>query len=183
MPCSSWPTQSPSVTRPPPTPATERLFGFYRHLALWVLQGWLAMFYFGAGYAKVTQSPEKLALMMQWPAEVYPAFVHQVGWAEIGAAVGMLVPLAPWRRLRWVLLAAAVGLAADAATMTVYHGVAGPPLLSALNGALFLMAGLVVAGRRHKRRETRRKTATADGRTAAPPRLCRSAQAPRNEGG
>ena len=37
------------------TPARSRLAASYRNLTLWTLQGWLAMFFIAAGYAKLSE--------------------------------------------------------------------------------------------------------------------------------
>ena len=50
------------------TPARSRLAASYRNLTLWTLQGWLAMFFIAAGYAKLTVSLETLTALMSWPA-------------------------------------------------------------------------------------------------------------------
>ena len=40
----------------------------YKNIALWTLQGWLAMFFIAAGYAKLTESMTNLITLMGWPA-------------------------------------------------------------------------------------------------------------------
>lgn len=36
----------------------------YKNIALWTLQGWLAMFFIAAGYAKLTESMTNLITLM-----------------------------------------------------------------------------------------------------------------------
>lgn len=45
----------PSSLSTPWSPSQARLRRHQTNLALWTLQGWLAMFYIGAGYAKLTE--------------------------------------------------------------------------------------------------------------------------------
>ena len=40
----------------------------YRNIALWTLQGWIAMFFIAAGYAKLTEPMTNLINLMGWPA-------------------------------------------------------------------------------------------------------------------
>ena len=44
------------------TPARARLNQSYRNLTLWTLQGWIAMFFIAAGYAKLSEPMENLAI-------------------------------------------------------------------------------------------------------------------------
>lgn len=133
--------------RPAPNTAAERLARLRRHLALWVLQSWLAMFYIGAGYAKLTQPHDILSLLMTWPARTTLDLVHALGWIEIGLAVGLLTPLISWPRFRLVMIVAAGGLLADASSMLWYHMLEGHGFLAAVNGTLAIMALIVVLGR------------------------------------
>jgi len=67
------------------------------NLLLWTLQGWLAMFYIGTGYAKISEPLESLALLMDWPRLAGPDLVQLLGLADIGLASGMLLPLISWK--------------------------------------------------------------------------------------
>ena len=42
------------------SPAQIRLCDTYRNLGLWTFQGWIAMFFIAAGYAKLTVSMDTL---------------------------------------------------------------------------------------------------------------------------
>lgn len=64
-----------------------------RHLALWTLQGWIAMFFLAACYAKLTEPVDILPLMLGWPEMADEVFVRGVGALEIGLAAGVLAPL------------------------------------------------------------------------------------------
>lgn len=103
------------------TPARARLFASYRNLTLWTLQGWLAMFFFAAGYAKLTESMTNLVHLMSWPALVPDALVRGLGATEMVLAVLMLAPVVSWRHGRPLLVTAAVGLLALESVMLVFH--------------------------------------------------------------
>ena len=82
----------------------------YRNLALWTLQGWLAMFFLAAGYAKLSEPMQNLIVLMQWPALVSETFVRGVGVAEMALALMVLTPLISWRFGRPLRLTATAGL-------------------------------------------------------------------------
>jgi hypothetical protein len=135
-----------------PVPASTRLIRFYRHVFLWVLQGWLAMFYLGAALAKLSQPHDLLAYLMGWPARVDPGLVAMVGWLELALAVGLISPLISWRRCRPVLMLGAAGLLCDAFVMGGYHALAGHVGLTLVNVALVVLAATVLIGRHQEAR-------------------------------
>ena len=105
---------SADLAPPRPTlPASVRLVRFRRHLFLWVLQVWLAMFFIGAAAAKLTEPLDTLSYLLGWPAVVNPAFVQAVGWVELTLAIAVLAPLASWSIFRPVLLIGAAGIRID----------------------------------------------------------------------
>ncbi len=102
------------------TPRTRALAG-YRNLTLWTFQGWIAMFFIAAGYAKLTESIENLTVLMQWPALASPAFVRGLGVVEIILAVMVLTPLISWRLGRPLVVLAATGLLVLQGVMLIWH--------------------------------------------------------------
>lgn len=82
----------------------------YLNIALWTFQGWIAMFFIAAGYAKVSEPMANLIVLMQWPALTSEAFVRGLGVAEMVLAVMVLAPLISWRFGRPLLRTAAAGL-------------------------------------------------------------------------
>lgn len=94
------------------TPARARLNASYRNLTLWTLQGWIAMFFIAAGYAKLSEPMANLIELMRWPALVEPNLVRGLGVAEIILAVLVLAPLVSWTHGRPLLVMAASGLLA-----------------------------------------------------------------------
>ena len=93
----------------------------YLNLTLWTFQGWIAMFFVAAGYAKLTESMENLTVLMHWPAMASVNFVRGLGVVEIVLAAMMLAPLISWRFGRPLLLTASVGLLALQSIMLILH--------------------------------------------------------------
>jgi len=93
----------------------------YLNLALWTFQGWIAMFFIAAGYAKLTESMENLTVLMHWPAMASVNFVRGLGVVEIVLALMVLSPLVSWRFGRPLLLTASVGLLALQTIMLILH--------------------------------------------------------------
>lgn len=103
------------------TPARSRLNASYRNLTLWTLQGWIAMFFIAAGYAKLSEPMVNLVELMKWPALAAPNMVRGLGVAEIVLALLMLAPLVSWKHGRPLLLMAATGLLALETVMLALH--------------------------------------------------------------
>lgn len=130
-----------------PSASSRRLSRLYRHLALWVLQSWLAMFYIAAGYAKLTQPQEMLAVLMTWPADASLHTIHMIGWAELIFAIGMVIPLISWSLFHRLMQVACIGLMAEATLMAVYHASGQYLGLALVNVALAVMSMTVIWGR------------------------------------
>ncbi|HEV7354207.1 MAG TPA: DoxX family protein [Brevundimonas sp.] len=125
----------------------ERLRATRRNLLLWTFQGWLAMFFVAAGYAKLTEPLDHLALLFSWSGAASSGFVRGVGLVEVVAGLALLAPLASWRLGRPPLLGAAALLAAMALIMAVVHGLQLEAGAVLLNVVLFTLAATVVRGR------------------------------------
>ncbi|WP_299177370.1 DoxX family protein [uncultured Brevundimonas sp.] len=105
------PKKSPSADGAAgPTPAAHRLRAFYLHMALWTVQAWLAMFFVGAAYAKLTQPQELLGLLLGWSQGVDHDIVRAVGMIELALALGVLAPLVAWRGGGQVMAFSAIGM-------------------------------------------------------------------------
>lgn len=129
-------------------PASQRLRHLYRHLGLWVLQGWLAMFFMGAAIAKLSQPHELLVHLMQWPEFFDAGAVRLAGAVEMALALGILAPLVSWRLFGPVLLLCTAAMLLEALIMGGYHLIMGHPGLAAVNVILAAFAGGVLYGRR-----------------------------------
>ncbi|WP_298162518.1 DoxX family protein [Brevundimonas sp.] len=136
------------ATRAPISAARARAVAGYRNLALWTLQGWAAMFFFAAGYAKLTEPLDNLVALMNWPALVSENLVRGVGIVEVVLALGMLAPLMSWKLGRWPLLISAAGLIALEVVMLAVHAFSFDIGLALTNLALLAITIPVLLGRR-----------------------------------
>lgn len=129
-----------TLTAPAPraavTPARARLHAVQAHMALWSLQGWLAMFFIAAGYTKLTEPHDILIHLMGWPEAVGLAWLRNLGALELVLATLTLVPLASWRIGRPLLLAAGGGLLVLETVFLVLHALRGDVGLAVTNLAL-----------------------------------------------
>ncbi len=130
------------------TPAQVRLRMFRGHLAMWTLQAWLAMVFIGAAYAKLTQPPELLEIMLGWPKAVDMRFVWAVGAIELGLGLGLLAPALSWRLFGPLMTVAALSAAGAGAGMAIVHIVRHEAGFAALNIAITTAAITVVVVRR-----------------------------------
>lgn len=94
---------SRGVPAPVPTKSQLKLRAHYRSMARWTLQGWLTMFYLGAGYAKLNESPELLGVLLIWPSHVDPFVVRALGGLELFMALGFILTLSPAVPARLIL--------------------------------------------------------------------------------
>ncbi|WP_333610527.1 DoxX family protein [Brevundimonas bullata] len=121
----------------------------YLNLTLWTFQGWIAMFFIAAGYAKLTESMENLTVLMHWPALASVSFVRGLGVVEIVLAVMMLAPLISWRFGRPLVLTASVGLLALQSIMLILHAMEMNLGLALTNLFLIAITAPVLWFRRH----------------------------------
>ena len=126
------------------TPARSRLAASYRNLTLWTLQGWLAMFFIAAGYAKLSEPMANLVELMRWPGLVAGNMVRGLGVAEITLAVLVLAPLVSWKHGRPLLVMAAGGLLALETVMLALHAVGLEGGLALTNLVLIAITGPVL---------------------------------------
>ena len=120
----------------------------YLNLTLWTFQGWIAMFFIAAGYAKLTEPMTNLINLMGWPAVAPDNMVRGLGVVEIVLAMGVLSPLISWRVGRPLLLTATVGLIVMEATMMMIHALSQDFGLAAVNAVLLAITVPVLLGRR-----------------------------------
>ena len=135
-----------SITRS--TTPRDRTIATWRNLSLWTLQGWIAMFFIAAGYAKITESMDNLIVLLNWPALVGESFVRGVGIAEVVLAIGVLAPLASWKFGRPILMVATAGLIALETIMLGVHALGGDISLAIVNVFLLAITVPVLIGRR-----------------------------------
>lgn len=142
---------APNAPRPTLSAAQIRNRAAFRNLTLWTLQGWVAMFFVAAGYAKLTESMSNLTALMTWPALVSESLVRGIGIVEIVLALGMIAPLVSWKLGRWPLLVSAVGLIGLETAMLGVHAIGLDVGLALTNVALLAITIPVLLGRRAPR--------------------------------
>ena len=130
------------------TTAPSRSRAAYANIALWTLQGWIAMFFIAAGYAKLTEPMTNLINLMGWPAMAPENMVRGLGVVEIVLAMGVLSPLISWRIGRPLLMTAATGLIVLESTMLVIHALSQDVGLAVVNAILLAFTVPVLLGRR-----------------------------------
>ena len=119
----------------------------YRHMALWTLQGWLAMFFVAAGYAKLSQPMEILIILLSWPVHFAPAAVRLLGALEVLLAAAVLSPLISWTFGRPLLVSATMAMLALEAMMFIIHAMSFEWSHALINLALGLMTAIVFVQR------------------------------------
>jgi uncharacterized membrane protein YphA (DoxX/SURF4 family) len=62
------------------------------NIALWIVQGLLALAFAGAGFMKVSQPKEKLQPTMAYVEDLSAGTVKLIGTAELLAALGLILP-------------------------------------------------------------------------------------------
>lgn len=137
--------QPPARTGPAQT--GSRAAHPYAGIYLWTLQGWMAMFYLAAAFAKLTEPLEHLTILMTWPKWVTLETVQHVGVTEGVLALGLVAPLVSRRTGLWIMLASAGLLTLNAAAMTVLYLVLRDPGMVATNLALAAMGAAILTGR------------------------------------
>lgn len=130
------------------TPAQIRLCSTYKNLGLWTFQGWIAMFFIAAGYAKLTEPMDNLIALMSWPALVSADLVRGIGIVEVVLALGVLAPLVSWRIGRPILMVSALGLLAMETVMLGVHLTGQDLGLTVVNLILMALTATVLIGRR-----------------------------------
>lgn len=119
----------------------------YRHMALWTLQGWLAMFFVAAGYAKLSQPMEMLIILLSWPVHFAPPAVRLLGALEVLLAAAVLSPLISWTFGRPLLVSATMAMLALEAMMFIIHAMSFEWSHALINLALGLMTAIVFVQR------------------------------------
>jgi hypothetical protein len=79
-------------------------------MALWTAQAWLAMFFAGAAYSKLTQSQEILGHLLGWSEGVDLPVLRALGMIELVLAFGVLAPLVAWRGGGQVMALSVIGI-------------------------------------------------------------------------
>jgi len=127
-----------------PLTRRDRTVATWRNLTLWTLQGWVAMFFIAAGYAKLTEPMANLIDLMIWPAMAPENLVRGLGLAEVVLALMLLAPLTSWKVGRPLLVAGAIGLVVLETAMLGVHALGGDFGLAVVNAVLLAFTGPVL---------------------------------------
>ena len=115
-------------------------------IALWVIQGLLAVAFLGAGASKLSQPKEKLLKNMAWVEDFSQPAVRLIGAAEVLGAIGVVVP-ALTGIVPWLTPLAALGLVLLMVGAALTHLRRKEYSNIAINAALLVLATLVAYGR------------------------------------
>jgi hypothetical protein len=118
-------------------------------IALWIVQGLLALTFVGTGFWKIATPIPELAVKMPWMGEVSPSFLYATALFDILAGVGVLVPSLTRIRPGLTVLAA-LGCVALMVGAIVFHVLRGEAANTPFNFFLVALALFVAWGRHSK---------------------------------
>jgi putative oxidoreductase len=114
-------------------------------IALWIVQGLLALVFLLVGVVKSVAPLESLKKNMTWIEYVAPWQARFIGIAEVLGAIGLIAP-----KLTGILpqltIAAAIGLVIVMVGAIVYHGRRKEYSAASATIVLFLLAAFVAVG-------------------------------------
>ncbi len=116
------------------------------NIALWIVQGLLALAFLAAGVMKTFAPLETLKKNMPWTGQVPVWLVRFIGVAELLGGIGLILP-AVTHILPWLTIAAAVGLALVMILAAIYHASHKEWSGIGVNAVLLLLALFIVLGR------------------------------------
>ena len=116
-------------------------------IALWIVQGLLAVTFAGTGIWKVATPIPELAAKMPWMGEVSPSFLYATALFDTLGGFGLVVPSLTRIRPGLTVLAA-LGCATLMASAIVFHIVRGEAASTPFNFVLAALALFVAWGRR-----------------------------------
>jgi len=112
------------------------------NIAIWVIQGLLAVMFGMAGAMKATQEKEKLAEKMPWANDYSASMIKFIGVSELLGGIGLVVP-----QLTGILpiltVLAALGLIAVMILAAAYHLRKGENKEVIINVVLLVLAAVV----------------------------------------
>ena len=115
-------------------------------VALWAIQGLLAVAFLGAGTMKLSQPKEKLAANMGWVEDFSQPAVRLIGAVEVLGAIGLMLP-ALTGILSWLTPLAALGLVLTMVGAALTHLRRKEYGNIAVNVVLLVLAAFVAYGR------------------------------------
>lgn len=117
------------------------------NVALWILQGLVALLFGFAGSAKLFLPIDQLAKRFPWMAKVSPLFVRFLGVCELAGAVGLIAPEAT-AILPTLTPVAALGLSALMTCAIVFHVVRREMTSTVRAVVILLLVVAITIGRR-----------------------------------
>ena len=115
-------------------------------IALWIVQGLLAVAFLGAGASKLSQPKEKLLKNMAWVEDFSQPTVRNIGALEVLGAIGIVLP-ALTGILPWLTPLAALGLVLLMVGAALTHLRRKEYGNVAINAVLLVLAAFVAYGR------------------------------------
>ena len=115
-------------------------------IALWIVQGLLAVAFLGAGASKLSQPKEKLLKNMAWVEDFSQPAVRLIGAVEVLGAIGVVLP-ALTGVLPWLTPLAALGLVLLMVGAALTHLRRKEYGNIAMNALLLVLAAFVAYGR------------------------------------
>jgi putative oxidoreductase len=115
-------------------------------IALWVIQGLLALAFLMAGFTKAAQPMSRLAKSLPWTATVPAPLVRFIGVAEILGALGLILP-GLTHIATFLTPVAAAGLVLVMLLASGFHARRGEFQSMGMNAVLLILALVIVVGR------------------------------------
>lgn len=114
------------------------------NIALWIVQGLLALAFLLAGVMKATLPAERLNKNFPWSKDVSLTFTRFIGVAELLGALGLILPAITGIQPQWLTVAAASGLVIVMLSASIFHITRREPPITIV---LLLLAAFIVVGR------------------------------------
>ena len=118
-------------------------------IALWIVQGLLALTFVGAGIWKMATPIPRLAAMIPWAGQVSPGLLYTTAVFGILGGLGVLLPSATGIKPRLTVVAA-LGCVALQAAAIVFHFSRGEAANTPFNFLLVALSLFVAWGRRSR---------------------------------
>jgi hypothetical protein len=116
-------------------------------VALWIVQGFLALTFVGTGIWKLATPIPKLAAMIPWAGQVSPALLYATAAFDLLGGLGVLLPSVT-RILPGLTVLSALGCCALQASAIAFHLSRGEAANTPFNFLLVALSLFVAWGRR-----------------------------------
>lgn len=116
------------------------------NIALWIVQGLLALAFLLAGSMKAFAPLNTVRKNMSWANDVAVPFVRFIGVAELLGGIGLILPAITGIQ-SWLTIAAALGLVVVMVSASIFHASRREYQNIGMNVVLLLLAAFIVLGR------------------------------------